>query len=113
MKIRNIPTRHILFALALLGVGAATLFATHALRPASAATENAPKPALTITVTHPQTSSIASSFAANGNIVAWQDAVIGAIADLAEKHASLPMLARTHGTRGLGRRRGRRSPPRG
>ena len=26
-----------------------------------------------------------------------QDAVIGAIADLAEKHASLPMLARTHG----------------
>ena len=78
MKIRNIPTRHVLVALALLGVGAATLFATHALRPASAATENAAKPALTITVTHPQTSSIASSFAANGNIVAWQDAVIGA-----------------------------------
>ena len=78
MKIRNIPTRHVLFALALLGVGAATLFTTHALRPTYAATENAAKPALTITVTHPQTSSIASSFAANGNIVAWQDAVIGA-----------------------------------
>ena len=78
MKIRNIPTRNALAALILLGAGTGILFATHALRPAQAAGENAAKPALTVTVTHPESTSIASSFSANGNIVAWQEALIGA-----------------------------------
>lgn len=78
MKIRHIPTRHALAALILLGAGTGALFALHALRPAQAAGDNAAKPALTVTVTHPEVTSIASSFSANGNIVAWQEALIGA-----------------------------------
>lgn len=77
MKIRNITQRHALIALLLLGAGAGALVATRALPPAHAA-ENAPKPALTITVTRAETSSIAASFSANGNIMAWQEALIGA-----------------------------------
>jgi RND family efflux transporter MFP subunit len=77
MKTRNIPTRPLFAALLILGAGAGTLFATHAPMPAHA-TENTAKPALTITVTHPESTSIASSFGANGNIVAWQEALIGA-----------------------------------
>ena len=78
MKIRNIPTRHVLGALLLLGAGTGALFAMHALRPANASPESVVKPALTVTVTHPETTSIASSILANGNIVAWQEALIGA-----------------------------------
>lgn len=77
MNFSNITQRHALIALLLLGAGAGTLVATRALPPAHAA-ENAPKPALTITVTRAETSSIASSFSANGNIMAWQEALIGA-----------------------------------
>ena len=75
MKIRTIPTRPLFAGLLILGAGA--LLATQTPAPAHAA-ENAAKPALTITVTHPESTSIASSFAANGNIVAWQEALIGA-----------------------------------
>ena len=77
MKIRNIPTRPLIAALLLVGAGAGVFIATQASAPAHAA-ESAAKPALTITVTQPQATSIAASFSANGNIVAWQDAVIGA-----------------------------------
>jgi HlyD family secretion protein len=38
----------------------------------------APKPALTVSVTTPQQAMLPVSLAANGNLVAWQEAVIGA-----------------------------------
>jgi RND family efflux transporter MFP subunit len=38
----------------------------------------APKPALTVTVTSPQQAMLPVTLAANGNLVAWQEAVIGA-----------------------------------
>jgi hypothetical protein len=36
------------------------------------------KPSLTVTVTTPQTASLAQKISANGNLAAWQEAVIGA-----------------------------------
>lgn len=44
---------------------------------ASAAT-GAPKPAMTVTVTQPQRVSLAVGLSANGNVMAWQEASIGA-----------------------------------
>ena len=42
---------------------------------------SAPKPSLTVTVTTPQTTSLAQKISANGNLAAWQEAVIGAEAN--------------------------------
>jgi RND family efflux transporter MFP subunit len=39
------------------------------------------KPSLTVTVTSPQTASLAQKISANGNLAAWQEAVIGAEAN--------------------------------
>ena len=39
------------------------------------------KPSLTVTVTTPQTTSLAQKISANGNLAAWQEAVIGAEAN--------------------------------
>lgn len=38
---------------------------------------NAPKPALTVTTTQPQTAQLPITLSANGNITAWQEAVVG------------------------------------
>ncbi len=52
---------------------------------AQAADESKPvvpgKPSLTVTVVTPQTASLAQKITANGNLAAWQDAVIGAEAN--------------------------------
>ncbi len=45
---------------------------------AASANTAAPKPALTVTVELPQTTRLPITLAANGNIAAWQEAVIGA-----------------------------------
>lgn len=42
---------------------------------------SAAKPSLTVTVTTPQTASLAQKISANGNLAAWQEAVIGAEAN--------------------------------
>jgi len=44
----------------------------------SDAAKAAAKPALTVTVTQPQRADIASAISANGNIAAWQEAIVGA-----------------------------------
>ena len=55
---------------------AATAWAVHAAdAPAKTA---APKPALTVTVVQPQRADIAGAISANGNIAAWQEAIVGA-----------------------------------
>jgi HlyD family secretion protein len=45
------------------------------------AAPSAAKPSLTVTVTTPQTASLAQKISANGNLAAWQEAVIGAEAN--------------------------------
>lgn len=51
-----------------------------------------PKPALTVSVVRPQTSSLPIRLAANGNIAAWQEAIIGSESNglrLAEVHVNV------------------------
>ncbi|WP_414691408.1 efflux RND transporter periplasmic adaptor subunit [Noviherbaspirillum sp.] len=51
-----------------------------------------PKPALTVTTVRPQTASLPIRLAANGNIAAWQEAIIGSESNglrLAEVHAGV------------------------
>ncbi len=47
----------------------------------NAPTGTTTKPALTVTVLKPQRAALAATFAANGNIMAWQEAIIGAQVD--------------------------------
>ena len=42
------------------------------------AAPSAAKPSLTVTVTTPQTASLAQKISANGNLAAWQEAIVGA-----------------------------------
>ena len=67
----------VLFVLA-VGGGAFWYFAASKSGRAAAPAASAPKPALTVTVELPQTSRLPITLAANGNIAAWQEAVIGA-----------------------------------
>jgi RND family efflux transporter MFP subunit len=64
----------------LLAVGGATTLLVHAQdskTPAAAA----PRPALTVTVTTPLRATVPTAVAANGNIAAWQEAIVGAEAN--------------------------------
>ena len=72
-----------------------------------------PKPALSVAVVTPQTTRLAQTLAANGNLAAWQEASIGAeaggqrLAEVVNKeveayHADRIVLG-THGRRGIGR----------
>ena len=80
MKKPNSKTLALLILVgALLVGGAAYVFFSPARQAGAgkeAATANA-KPALTVTTAQPQTSSLPIRLAANGNIAAWQEAVIG------------------------------------
>lgn len=67
----------VLFVLA-AGGGAFWYFAASKSGRAAAPAASAPKPALTVTVELSQTSRLPITLAANGNIAAWQEAVIGA-----------------------------------
>jgi len=67
-------------AIAVLAVAASAYFFTtrpHDAAPASQA-KAAPKPALTVSVALPESARLPVTLAANGNIAAWQEAVIGA-----------------------------------
>lgn len=76
-------TRFLRFSLIALAAAALVVLAVWLLRkpgapatpaPAEAA---APRPALAVTVTTPETMELAQTLAANGNIAAWQEAVVG------------------------------------
>ncbi|MDB5918944.1 MAG: efflux transporter periplasmic adaptor subunit [Massilia sp.] len=64
-----------------LGVLAAVATATVLVAPASVAADDkkpaAAKPALTVTTVRPSTAQLPIKLAANGNVVAWQEAIIG------------------------------------
>lgn len=63
-----------------VAVAAGAFFYVSARKPeaTSASTQAAPKPALTVTVALPESVRLPIKLAANGNIAAWQEAVIGA-----------------------------------
>ena len=78
----NKPTAKsvIAVAIAVLAVAAGAYFFTtrpHGPAPASQS-KAAPKPALTVSVALPESTRLPITLAANGNIAAWQEAVIGA-----------------------------------
>lgn len=72
-----------LAALSLLATAAVASVGTLWLARASAQTDaapgaSAPRPALTVTVTTPQRQTLGTGVAASGNVVAWQEAIVGA-----------------------------------
>ncbi len=82
MNVPSLPKKPLLLAAAtlLLAAGGATALLVHAQdRKAPAAT--APRPALTVTVTTPMRVTVTTAVAANGNIAAWQEAIVGAEAN--------------------------------
>jgi HlyD family secretion protein len=74
MKTASKPLLLALAAAALLGAAA---LAVRAADDKKAAPTAAPRPALTVTTTQPQSASLPVTIAANGNIAAWQEAIIG------------------------------------
>jgi HlyD family secretion protein len=70
----------VLIVIAVLVVAAGAFFWTSGKPgavPATASAKAAPKPALTVTTEQPQTTRLPTLLAANGNIVAWQEALVG------------------------------------
>ena len=59
------------------GIGSAVLMASAPTQAADDKKATAPKPALTVTSVRAQPASLPIKLAANGNVVAWQEAVIG------------------------------------
>lgn len=81
MKFPSSPTKPLVLAAAtlLLAAGGTAALLVHAQdRKAPAA---APRAALTVTVTTPLRSTVGTTVAANGNIAAWQEAIVGAEAN--------------------------------
>ncbi|MDB5930206.1 MAG: efflux transporter, family, subunit [Polaromonas sp.] len=72
----------VLAAVAVLAIGAGSYYFLAPGKPAAAAAAGkdapAPKPALTVTTALPESIRLPIKLAANGNIAAWQEAVIGA-----------------------------------
>lgn len=66
----------ILIALVIL-VGGAIMLLSSKVKTADAKKPSGPKPALTVTTAHPTQARLPIALAANGNIVAWQEAIIG------------------------------------
>jgi RND family efflux transporter MFP subunit len=64
----------------LLAGGAAVTLLVHAAD-SKAPAATAPRPALTVTVTTPLRATVATGVAANGNVAAWQEAIVGAEAN--------------------------------
>ena len=74
--LKHKPVAIILLAAVVLGLGAALYLysKSSALRSPAG---NSPKPALTVTTARPERASLPIRLAANGNITAWQEALIG------------------------------------
>lgn len=89
------PSRRLAtLALATAAVAAALTGLVQAADPPAdkAAAASATQPALTVTTTSPQTSTLATKLSANGSIAAWQEAVVGTEANglrLAEVRANV------------------------
>ena len=81
MNTPNLFKKPVVLAVAtlLLAAGAATTLLVHAQD--NKAPAAAPRPALTVTVTTPQRATVATAVAANGNVAAWQEAIVGAEAN--------------------------------
>jgi HlyD family secretion protein len=78
---RSFQNAHYLIAAYVLATGTTGLFSTQiqaqeAKKPASAA--SAPKAALTVAAVSPSNSALGLQLSANGNVAAWQEAIIGA-----------------------------------
>ncbi|CAN5165056.1 efflux RND transporter periplasmic adaptor subunit [soil metagenome] len=76
----NKPTTKtvIVAAIAVLAVAAGAAYFLRSGKQEAAPVQAAPKPALTVSVALPESTRLAVTLAANGNITAWQEAVIGA-----------------------------------
>lgn len=68
-------------AVAVLAVAAAATLAVHAADDKPAGVASAAKAALTVTTTQAQRATLATAVNANGNVAAWQEAVVGAEAN--------------------------------
>lgn len=82
MNFPSLPMKPLALAAAtlLLAAGGATALLVHA-QDHKAPSAAAPRPALTVTVTTPLRATVATAVAANGNIAAWQEAIVGAEAN--------------------------------
>ncbi len=78
-ELKRKPVAIVLIAIAALGLVATAIFSTKS----GAADEkrNTPKPALTVTTVLPSQTSLPIRLSANGNITAWQEALIGSEAN--------------------------------
>jgi RND family efflux transporter MFP subunit len=65
----------------LLAAGGAATLLVRAADAKDAEAVAAPRPALTVTVATPQRATVATAVAANGNVAAWQEALVGAEAN--------------------------------
>ena len=81
MSFPSLPKNPLVLAAAtlLLAASGATALLVHAQD--NKAPTAAPRPALTVTVTMPLRVTVATAVAANGNIAAWQEAIVGAEAN--------------------------------
>jgi HlyD family secretion protein len=80
-RVRRRPLTAALVLAAILGSGALWTVVTHAQDGKAEAAKKAAqaaRPALSVTLTTPQPADWAQTLAANGNVAAWQEAVIGA-----------------------------------
>jgi RND family efflux transporter MFP subunit len=94
MKTAHMAALAALGAATLLGLATLAVHADNDKRPAAAAPA---RPALTVATTQPQRATLPLSIAANGNIAAWQEAVIGTEANglrLAEVRVNVGDLVR-------------------
>jgi RND family efflux transporter MFP subunit len=82
MNASTLPMKPLALAAAslLLAAGGGTALLVHA-QDSKAPAAAAPRPALTVTVTTPLRATVATAVAANGNIAAWQEAIVGAEAN--------------------------------
>jgi RND family efflux transporter MFP subunit len=82
MNFPSLPKKPLVLAAAalLLAAGGATALLVHA-QDNKAPAAVAPRPALTVTATTPLRATVATAVAANGNIAAWQEAIVGAEAN--------------------------------
>lgn len=76
-KFKLKPLAVIAIVVAAVAAGAFFFLSSGKSGDAAAETQAAPKPALTVTAAQPQPARLPLTLAANGNIVAWQEAIIG------------------------------------
>ncbi|NDP62489.1 efflux RND transporter periplasmic adaptor subunit [Polaromonas sp.] len=77
-KLKLKPIVVLTFVVVALAAGAFFYVSARKPEATAASVQSAPKPALTVTVALPETTRLPIRLSANGNIAAWQEAVIGA-----------------------------------